>query len=133
MSSRAEQMQEEAWMALYRRILKYLSRLGTNGYHDSDDFFVVDENIVWNQHKVEINNLAFLGPEIIHTLQHILIDYPGWEIVIGLSASDRDGTDRNMGLTIRAHEIIDGLQRQYLPEPYRSFRYEGSRPGTEND
>jgi hypothetical protein len=38
-----------------------------------------------------------------------------------------------MGLTIRAHEIIDGLQRQYFPEPYRSFRYEGSRPGTEYD
>lgn len=132
MSSRVQQTQEEAWTTLYRRIVKYLERLGRNGFHHSDDFFVVDENIVSNQHKVEINNLAFLNPRIIRTLQHALVDFPGWEIVIGLSVPDSGGRMRDMGLTIGAHEIIDGLQRQYLPQPYRSFRYEGSRPGTED-
>jgi hypothetical protein len=38
-----------------------------------------------------------------------------------------------MGLYIRAHEIIDGLRREYFPEPYRSYQYDGSRPGTEDD
>jgi hypothetical protein len=38
-----------------------------------------------------------------------------------------------MGLTIRRHEIIDGLQRQYFPPAYRHFQYPGSRPGTERD
>lgn len=116
-------------MVLYRRIVKYLGRHGTNGCQESDDFFVVDENIVWNQHKVEVNNLAFLQPRIIHSLQRVLTDYPGWEIVVGTAVRDREGTEHNMGLTIRAHEVVDELQRQYLPEPYRSFRYEHSRPG----
>jgi hypothetical protein len=31
---------------------------------------------------------------------------------------------------MRPHETIDGLRREYLPEPYRNYRYEGSRPGT---
>jgi hypothetical protein len=38
-----------------------------------------------------------------------------------------------MGLTIRDHEIIDGLQRQYFPREFQSIRYRGSRPGTERD
>lgn len=120
-------------MALYRLILKVLARFGRNGFQRGDDYFVVDENIVSDQHKVEVNNLDLLRPEIIHSLQRLLTGFPGWGIVVGLSVPDRSGVERNMGLTIRSGEIIDGLQRQFLPEPYRSFRYEGSRPGTEFD
>jgi hypothetical protein len=38
-----------------------------------------------------------------------------------------------MGNTIRRHEIIDGLQRQYLPTRFRNFEIPGSRPGTGYD
>jgi hypothetical protein len=38
-----------------------------------------------------------------------------------------------MGLTIRAHEIIDGLQREFFPKEFRIFSYEDARPGTERD
>jgi hypothetical protein len=39
----------------------------------------------------------------------------------------------DMGLTIRAHEIVDGLQRSLFPKEFQNLRYEGSRPGTDRD
>jgi hypothetical protein len=39
----------------------------------------------------------------------------------------------DMGLYVRHHEIIDGLQREYFPAEYRGFQYENARVGTEND
>ena len=74
-----------------------------------------------------------MRPEIIRLLQKLLVLFPGWEIVVGLSVPDELGDMRDMGLTIRRHEIVDDLQRRYLPEPYRGFRYEGSRLRTEDD
>jgi len=38
-----------------------------------------------------------------------------------------------MGLYIRPHEIIDALQRQYLPAEFQTVEYEGARRGTERD
>ena len=35
-----------------------------------------------------------------------------------------------MGLIIHDDEIIDDLRRDLLPEPYRDFIYEGSKPLT---
>jgi hypothetical protein len=32
-----------------------------------------------------------------------------------------------MGLIVRAREIVDGLQKSFFPEEFRSLRYEGSR------
>lgn len=133
MAAEMRQTQEEAWMLLYRQIVRLLAPYGRNGYKHQDDYFVVDENLGGFQQKVEIENLQMLRPDVIKSLQHLLEMFPRWEIVVGLSVQDATGMSRNMGLTIRHHEVIDGLQRQYFPEPYRSFRYEGSRPGTEND
>jgi hypothetical protein len=38
-----------------------------------------------------------------------------------------------MGVTIRSQEMIDGLQRQYLPPEFQDFKIPGSRPGTGYD
>jgi hypothetical protein len=32
-----------------------------------------------------------------------------------------------MGLYIRPHEIIDGLQRRYFPKEFQDIAYEGAR------
>jgi hypothetical protein len=133
MSSEVDRKQEEAWTALYRQIVRLLSHYGNNGIRERDDFFVVDENIGSLQQKIELNNIEFMRPEIIRLLQKLLVLFPGWEIVVGLSVPDESGHMRDMGLTIRRHEIVDDLQRRYLPEPYRGFRYEGSRLRTEDD
>jgi hypothetical protein len=63
----------------------------------------------------------------------MLREFPDWEIMIGVSMPEPAGPWPDMGLTIRAHEIIDGLQRRYFPPEYRGIQYDGSRPGTDRD
>jgi hypothetical protein len=38
-----------------------------------------------------------------------------------------------MGLIVRSHEIIDGLQRQFFPAELKTIQYDGSRRGTDRD
>lgn len=122
--------QEIDWESLYQRIIAYLAPRASMGLDNSDDCCVHDDNIGTLQQMIYVTNLELLRPAVIKDLQNLLKDFPGWEIRVAL---DVDRTWPVMGLTIRAHEIIDGLQRQYFPAPYRDFYYEGSRPGTELD
>jgi hypothetical protein len=40
-----------------------------------------------------------------------------------------DGVKRpRMGLTLEKDQITDGLKRGYLPAPYNTLHYAGSRP-----
>jgi hypothetical protein len=71
--------------------------------------------------------LDLLAPSIVKLLQNILADFPDWEIVVAIDFKDKGLSWPNMGLTIRAHEIIDELQRQYFPPQYQGIRYEGTR------
>lgn len=85
------------------------------------------------QVKVSITNPELLRPSIIYQLQGIVRDFPGWEIVVAVVLDDRQDDWPNMGLYIRPHEIIDGLQRQYFPKEYQNIEYAGARRGTEKD
>jgi hypothetical protein len=79
------------------------------------------------QHKLYVNNLDLLAPSVVKLLQNTLADFPDWEIVIAIDLSNKGHSWPNMGLTIRAHEIIDELQRQYFPPQFQGIRYEGTR------
>ena len=70
---------------------------------------------------------------IIAGLRELLRDLPDWEIVMALDVPGKEKEWPPMGLTIRRHEIIDGLSRDHLPEPYKSLVIPGSRPGTGYD
>jgi hypothetical protein len=85
------------------------------------------------QVKVSIGNLELLRPFIVYQLQKIVQDFPGWEIVYAVAVDGHFDDWPNMGLYIRGHEIIDGLQRQYFPKEYRDIEYAGARRGTEKD
>ncbi len=79
------------------------------------------------QLKLSIGKVELLLPHLIKGLQGLLKDYPGWEIVVAVAVKDHFYEWPEMGLTIRANEIIDGLQRQYFPKEFQSIEYEGSR------
>jgi hypothetical protein len=68
-----------------------------------------------------------LAPAVVKLLQNTLADFPGWEIVVALYLKEKGYSWPNMGLTIRPHEIIDELQRQYFPPQHQCIRYEGTR------
>lgn len=133
MNDQENENQAHDWEALYEALLEEIGRHGTEGIEASADCFVVDENWGSLQQKIEVFNLKLLRPEIVRSLQLLLKSYPGWEIRIGVGMPNDASGWPLMGLTIRAHEIIDGLQRQYFPKEFQDIRYEGSRPGTEND
>ena len=82
------------------------------------------------QVKVSICRLELLRPEIITLLQRTLARFPGWEIVVAVVLREHLDDWPDMGLIIRAHEIIDGLERQHFPKEFQSLTYAGSKRGS---
>ena len=125
--------QAEAWEILYARILELIGQFGSEDYRMSADCWVDDDNIGTTQQKIYVRNLTLLRPQVIASLQDLVRKFPGWEIMVAVSVPGPGETWPDMGLTIRAREIVDGLQRQYFPKEFQSIQYEGSRRGTERD
>jgi hypothetical protein len=129
----ASSRQEEIWEQFYRCLRQLLDRVAREGVGPENDCWIDDDNMGTLQQKIYIWRLDLLRPSIIHALQRLLASFPGWEIRVAVGPADAKSVWPVMGLTIRRHEIIDGLRREYFPEPYRSYQYDGSRPGTEDD
>lgn len=130
MSDTEDDEQARIWEVLYARIREVLGGYGQENYLGQADYWVLDDNWGPPQHQVFFSSLHMLGPAIVTQLQGLLSDHPGWEIVIAVSVPGPGDAWPDMGLTIRSHEIVDGLQRQYFPPEYRGFRYPGARPAT---
>ena len=124
--------QENAWGLLFDRIEDVLRQFGTEDHFGDADYLVVDDNYGWRRHTIEVRRLPMLRPAIVSAIQLLLSEFPDWEIIISVSVPGRESWPP-MGLTVRKHEIIDGLQRSYLPAEFQQIKYSGSRPGTGYD
>jgi hypothetical protein len=131
MSATKEAEQAASWQRFYDRLRALILTFGTEDIRESGDCWILDENWGPEQQKIYVGNLKLLEPVVVNAMQQLVRDFPDWEIRVAIAVPGTDWPD--MGLTIRAHEIIDGLQRQYFPSEYRNLHYEGSRPGTERD
>lgn len=125
-------------VAIFDRLSERVERLLEKfGQPDSllahGDFSVYGDYWGHPQVRVSVHDLSFLRPDIVGSLREIVQEFPGWEIVVVVAVRGHYDEWPDMGLYVRPHEIVDGLQRQYFPEEFRSFQYEGSRPGTEFD
>jgi hypothetical protein len=120
--------QIRVWEILYARLKDTLDEFGREDWLGHGDYWIISDNWGTSQHKVYIDNLDFLAPSIVKLLQRILADFPDWEIVVAIDFKDKGLSWPNMGLTIRAHEIIDELQRQYFPPPAASAAIDGPNP-----
>jgi hypothetical protein len=128
-----EDERDTEWGRLYERLCLTLAKFGTEDSVDGD-FWVVDESNGLTQHKVYFNKLFMLEPKIVKTVQALLTEFSNWEIVVAVSVDEYEGEGwPEMGLIIRKHEVVDGLQRQYFPPEYQDIQYEGSRVGTDRD
>jgi hypothetical protein len=106
------------------------------GRHDSlepGDYSVYEDYWGFPQVKVSIADLRMLEPAVIQRLQQVIKAYPGWEIVVAVVHRPNYRDWPQMGLYIRPHEIIDGLQRQYFPKEFQNIEYQGARRGTVAD
>jgi hypothetical protein len=132
MNSELDDLQSQEWEALYEKIVAVLGQWGTENHFGRADYLVVDDNYGWKRQKIEVHNLKMLVPEVVIALRQLLAGYPAWTIVMAVDIPGEE-TWPPMGVTIRKHEIIDGLRREYLPKEYQDLRYFGSRPGTGYD
>ncbi len=116
------------WSELYERMKVLLQQYGKDDM-DGGDYFLVDENFGRYTHQVEMHQWYMLRPEIVKSLQRLLVGFPDWEIEISVHIPEESlWIDPGDGLTLSEDEIIDSLDRELLPKEYRDVEYEGSRP-----
>lgn len=133
MTDGIDPIQDREWRVLHDRIAETLDRFGRRDAFGDGDYWLVDDN--WGQcrHLIEIQNLNLLQPHIVKLLQRQLSDYPRWEIRAGVDTAKFDRNWPGMGLTVYSDEILDELQRSYLPPEFRNLRYEGARRIVDRD
>ena len=119
--------QERAWGILYDRLEKILRRFGESDACGHADYWLLDDNWGPKQHKLLITHLNMLSPRIVNLMQAALVDFPDWEIVAAVALDGSSKALPEMGLIIRAHEIVDELQRQYFPPKYQKLKFDGKR------
>ena len=125
MGANDPELQDQEWNVLFERVTGALRRLSETNAFGIEDYWILDDN--WGHHRqeIEIRNLNLLRPSVIGSLQALLSDYPDWEIAIGVDVTDRYKGWPEMGVIVRSDEIVDGLQRQYLPQQFQKLIYEG--------
>jgi hypothetical protein len=112
---------------LHDRIAETLDRFGKIDACGRGDYWLVDEDLGLYRQKLEVQNLSLLEPHIIKSLQALLAGYPDWEIMFRIAVLGKEDVWPAMGVIIHDDEIIDDLQREYLPEAFRGIVYEGSK------
>lgn len=133
MREHTEDRLNQEWDELYERMKTILQKYGEDDI-DGGDYYLVDENFGRYAHQIEMHQLHMLRPEIIQSLQALLVDYPDWEIEVSVSVPEHDiSIDPGEGLTLLDDGIVDALDRLLLPKEYRGLRYEGSRRPREPD
>jgi hypothetical protein len=128
--------QVDVFERLRKRVKDLLRHFGRPDYqpgHPRGDFTVHGDYSGHPQVVVFVGNLGMLRPKVISELQQVIRDFPGWQIVVTVAVRGHLDEWPNMGLYIRPHEIIDGLQRQYFPKEFQGIKYEEARPGTAYD
>lgn len=88
---------------------------------------MLDDNWGRFKHRVEVQTLDLLKPAVIKSLQKLLAGYPDWEIVVAVDIPEKKDVWPGMGLVIAENEIVDELEREYLPREFKDLMYEGSR------
>jgi len=115
--------QERVWGILYARLEKILRQFGKPDYLFRADYWLLEDNWGTKQHKLYVTNLDMLAPRVVKLLQAASLEFPDWEIVVAVAIEGLGESWPQMGLTIRAHEIIDDLQRQFLPKSFQGIFY----------
>ena len=115
--------QERDWQILQDRITSILQKFGRKDAFGDGDFWLLDDNWGRYRQELEFQNLTLLQPDIIKSLQALLADMPNWHITVRIDVSGTEDRWPGMGLIIYHDEVVDELQRDFLPEEFRNIRY----------
>jgi hypothetical protein len=114
---------------------KLLERFGRPDYlpgRPYGDYQVHGDYSESPQVVVFVDNLELLRNPVVDALQKLIKDFPGWQIDLMVTTRGHEDWP-NMGISIRADEIVDDLQRRYFPPEYQNLTYERSRRGNVSD
>ena len=111
---------ELVWRRLFERVDAALSTFGQRGSHDGADYWMIDDDWGSNTVQVAFMNLGLLRADVLERLQAVLADEPAWRIPVQVCPDTEARNLPSMGVTIFAEEIIDDLQRDFLPERFRN-------------
>ncbi len=131
MTESKESIQERDWQILHDRITIVLDPFGEKNHIRKGDYWLVDDNYGWESHIMEVQNLDLFRPEIIGLLQQELSLYPGWDIRMGVDVVGKEKEWPGMGIIIYPDEVIDELQRDYLPDRFRNLIFGTIEPPPE--
>jgi hypothetical protein len=118
------------------RTFELLERLGEPDYQPNKthgDFSVHGDYGGYPELVVFVGNLEMLRPAVVTALQEVIKEFSGWQITVTVAVPGHYDDWPQMGLYIRPHEIVDGLQRQYFPKKFQNFEYEDARRGNAYD
>ena len=119
--------QAKTWEILYRRAREILQQFGREDYLGRADYHVLADNYGFTTINVAFHKLQMLQQPIIRLLQQSLLGYPDWAIQIAIDIPEKEDVWPRMSLVIRAHEVIDELQRQYFPREFQELRFENGK------
>jgi hypothetical protein len=129
---RRQNEQYEVFERLCDLVEKVLERFGRPDYLPGQpygDFQVHCDYSEYPRVVVFVDNLKLLLPPVVDALQQLVKEFPGWHIDLRVTTRGHEDWP-NMGISIRADEIVDGLQRQYFPTEFQDLAYDGARRGS---
>ena len=109
---------ERVWQTLHDKATGVLNAIGKKDYRGRADYWIVDDDWGSDLLQLEFQNLKMLRPSIIKLLQGLLADYPEWMMTIHVQSPQENAP--GMGLIVYRDEVVDELQRDFLPEEFRS-------------
>ena len=114
---------------------KLLERFGRPDYLPGrryGDYQVHGDYSEYPQVVVFVDNLKLPRAPAVNAVQQLLKDFPGWQIDLMVTVRGHEDWP-DMGISIRPHETVDDLQRQYFPQEFRDLAFVGARQGSAYD
>lgn len=129
---RRQSEQYDVFERLYSSVKSLLKRFGRPAFlrgQTEGDFSVHGDYSEYPQVVVFVHNLELLRQPVVSALQQLLAEFPGWRIDMMVGLWDHLKDWPNMGISVRADEIVDDLQRQYFPREFQDLQFKGARRG----
>jgi hypothetical protein len=119
---------------VFDRVLDVMQKYGTrNNLKMYVDYDLYEPYNGWSQVLVYVLNLKVLHPRLVAKLRRVVSRRPNWEIVVAVAVEEHLQDWPEMGIRIRAHEIVDALQRDFFPPEFKGLAFEDARPAMEDE